>query len=136
MLRGFNWARWLFVLWFGYNLIGNIARSPLRLMAPSLFVGLVFGAVVYLLFRPAATAFFRGRTAEKAAVPSTNASGSGAETAAQAACAECSSLFSIQDLISYGGVHVCGRCKPIFLQRLREGAKIVGGPAPARNDES
>src|SRR5258706_8165991 len=23
MLRGFNWARWLFVLWFGYNLIGN-----------------------------------------------------------------------------------------------------------------
>src|SRR5690242_15757595 len=60
MLRGFNWARWLFVLWFGYNLIGNIAHSPRRLLAPNLLAGSVFGAAVYLLFRPAATAFFRG----------------------------------------------------------------------------
>jgi hypothetical protein len=64
MLRGANWARWLLGLWFGYNVISNVVSSPLRLLAPRLLVGCLFGAAVYLLFRPAATAFFRGRTSE------------------------------------------------------------------------
>jgi hypothetical protein len=56
--------------------------------------------------------------------------------AARAACAECSGLSSIQDLISYGGVHVCARCKPVFLQKLTEGAKMMPGSAAARNHET
>ncbi|MCX6906061.1 MAG: hypothetical protein NTW03_21795 [Verrucomicrobia bacterium] len=59
MLRGFNWARWLLVLWFGYNVIGNIGRLPSRQLPAGLLVRCLFGAAVYLLFRPASTAFFR-----------------------------------------------------------------------------
>ena len=55
MLRGGNWARWLFVLWFGYNVISKLVHSPLRLLIPSL----LFAVVVYLLFRSQASAFFR-----------------------------------------------------------------------------
>jgi hypothetical protein len=55
MLRGRNWARWLFVLWFGYNVISKVVHSPLRLLIP----GLLFAVVVYLLFRPQASDFFR-----------------------------------------------------------------------------
>jgi hypothetical protein len=61
MLRGVNWARWVFILWFGYNLASNIIRLPLRQLAPGLLIGVLFGAAVYLLFRPAAAAFFCGR---------------------------------------------------------------------------
>jgi hypothetical protein len=64
MLRGVNWARWLLVLWFGYNVIGNVVRSPLKLLIPSLAGGSVFVVAVCLLFRPAATAFFCGRASE------------------------------------------------------------------------
>ena len=68
MLRGANWARWLLVLWFGCNTIESVVRAPWRLPALGSLVGLLaaclFGTVVYFLFRPAATAFFRGRAAE------------------------------------------------------------------------
>ena len=39
-------------------------------------------------------------------------------------CAECQQIFNIQDMIAHQGLHVCARCKPIFLQKLAEGAKI------------
>jgi len=45
-----------------------------------------------------------------------------------AACAECHRLFNIQDMIAHNGVHVCAHCKPIFLQKLAEGAKIASTP--------
>jgi len=50
---------------------------------------------------------------------------SGAAPTAQAACAECKGVFSIEDMISYGGVRVCAGCKPLFFQRLAEGAKVA-----------
>ena len=56
MLRGYHWARWVFVLYFGYNVIGNVVRGPLLLILP----GLLFGLAVFFLFRPQANAFFRG----------------------------------------------------------------------------
>ena len=136
MLRGANWARWLFALLFGYNVISNIAYSSSRSLGPDLLGGLIFGAAVYHLFRPAATAFFRGRAVEKPGVPATNGSDSSVATSTQAACAECSGMFSTEDLISYDGVQVCAGCKPIFIQRLLEGAKIRRGSDPAKNDES
>jgi uncharacterized RDD family membrane protein YckC len=43
---------------------------------------------------------------------------------AQAACSECGSVFNAQDMIVYGNVHVCARCKPLFLQRLAEGGQL------------
>src|SRR5688572_3564335 len=60
MLRGCNWARWLLLIWFGHNVIGNALYSPLRLLLP----GLLFGIAAYFLFRPLATAYFRGASAE------------------------------------------------------------------------
>jgi hypothetical protein len=55
MLRGADWARWLFLGWFGYNTIANFFHSPAR----NLPAVLLMGIAVYFLFRPQATAYFR-----------------------------------------------------------------------------
>lgn len=47
--------------------------------------------------------------------------------AAVAKCAECQQSFSLTDLVTIGRYQVCAGCKPTLLQRLREGAKPVGG---------
>ena len=56
MLKGKNWARYLYAIW---NLVGfviGIATSPMKAaMIPSFVVFLV---VAFFLFRPKATAFF------------------------------------------------------------------------------
>jgi len=44
-------------------------------------------------------------------------------------CAECSGVFQVQDMIAHNVLHVCARCKPIFLQKLAEGAKMGSTPA-------
>jgi uncharacterized RDD family membrane protein YckC len=41
-------------------------------------------------------------------------------------CGECGRPFPANELVSIGVVSVCATCKPIYLQRLREGS---GGPA-------
>jgi uncharacterized RDD family membrane protein YckC len=45
----------------------------------------------------------------------------------QATCGECGGVFNVQDMIQYGTIRVCARCKPIFMQRLAEGARIQTG---------
>jgi uncharacterized RDD family membrane protein YckC len=40
-------------------------------------------------------------------------------------CSECGRVFPPDDVIRYGTVAVCGNCKPIFLQKLREGVAPV-----------
>jgi hypothetical protein len=65
MLRGRNWARWVFVIWFGQNIIGSIWRSPVVNFLP----GALFFFAVYLLFRPRATRFFRSQSAETSTAP-------------------------------------------------------------------
>src|ERR1051326_1992125 len=46
----------------------------------------------------------------------------------QAVCAECGQLFDLQNMIAYGNLHVCAKCKPIFVQKLAEGAQLQTGP--------
>ena len=46
-------------------------------------------------------------------------------------CAECGYLFPQNEMISYESVWVCARCKPIFFQRIREGAPLASGAASA-----
>ena len=48
--------------------------------------------------------------------------------AGQAVCAECGQLFDLQNMIAYGNLHVCAQCKPIFVQKLAEGAQLQTGP--------
>jgi uncharacterized RDD family membrane protein YckC len=48
-------------------------------------------------------------------------------TGEEAACAECGRIFHKQDMITYGTVKVCAACKPVFLQKLAEGAQLQTG---------
>lgn len=54
------------------------------------------------------------RTAPPAAVAA-------APEAATRACAECGRHFPLDDLLAVGQLHICAACKPLYLQRLREG---------------
>jgi uncharacterized RDD family membrane protein YckC len=49
----------------------------------------------------------------------------------EAVCAECGNMFAIQDMIHHsgalGGIYICANCKPVFLQKLAEGAKLNTG---------
>jgi len=47
--------------------------------------------------------------------------------AGQAVCAECNGVFDLQDTIPYGNIRVCAHCKPVFMQKLAEGARINTG---------
>src|SRR6266704_995708 len=41
-------------------------------------------------------------------------------------CAECGRIFDKENTIQYGTIRVCASCKPVFMQKLAEGA-IIGG---------
>ncbi len=45
----------------------------------------------------------------------------------EAVCDECGKLFAIQDMIHHGAVYICANCKPVFMQKLAEGAQINTG---------
>jgi hypothetical protein len=44
-----------------------------------------------------------------------------------AVCNECGKLFAKSEVVQFGDRWVCAACKPVFLQRLREGAPLGGG---------
>jgi hypothetical protein len=41
-------------------------------------------------------------------------------------CGECRKSFALDELVEISGVRVCATCKPMLLQRLREGAPPTG----------
>jgi uncharacterized RDD family membrane protein YckC len=53
--------------------------------------------------------------------------GSAVGESPEAVCAECGKMFAIQDMIRHGGVYICANCKPVFMQKLAEGAQIQTG---------
>jgi hypothetical protein len=56
MLKGFNWARFLYVIWSIIGLAISIATSPMK---AGMIPGVVFFVVVvFFLFRPAANRYF------------------------------------------------------------------------------
>jgi len=52
----------------------------------------------------------------------------GAAGSGEIVCAECGKIFTRDNAIQYGTAWVCAACKPVFLQKLREGA--APGAAP------
>jgi uncharacterized RDD family membrane protein YckC len=50
-----------------------------------------------------------------------------AEEATEAVCAECGKIFPIEETIRHGSVRICANCKPVFMQKLAEGAQINTG---------
>jgi uncharacterized membrane protein len=56
--------------------------------------------------------------------------GAGAVTQAGAGtCVECGRIFPSQDMVAYEGSLVCAACKPLFFQRIQEGAASLGNTA-------
>jgi uncharacterized RDD family membrane protein YckC len=50
----------------------------------------------------------------------------GPASAGGVACSECGRLFPEDEVINYKGYNVCASCKPVFIQKLREGARLPG----------
>ena len=46
---------------------------------------------------------------------------------AEAVCAECLKIFPVDEMIRHGNVCICANCKPVFMQKLSEGAQIQTG---------
>ena len=65
MLYGFNWARWLLVVWIAFHIILSALHSPFELLMHCL----IFAVVLCFLFRPQASAYFRGTRAEPPQIP-------------------------------------------------------------------
>ena len=45
----------------------------------------------------------------------------------QIGCAECGVAFPESEMIPFAGSWICAKCKPLFLQRVREGAPLAAG---------
>jgi len=117
ILRGVNLARWVLIMWFGFNtargLVMTLGRSAPTLQAGRVLAAVFVGACAYYLFRRDATAFFRP-TPSLAVTPPVAASD-------QKQCAECGASFPESDMLIHGDLQICAACKPRFLQKLREG---------------
>jgi uncharacterized RDD family membrane protein YckC len=49
------------------------------------------------------------------------------EASVQGQCVECNGTFPFDEMIRHGAVRVCANCKPLFMQKLAEGAFIDTG---------
>ena len=67
MLYGFNWTRWLLVLWMVFHIVISAMHSWQQLLVHSL----LFAAILFFLFRPRASAYFRTRGVEPPVDPKT-----------------------------------------------------------------
>jgi hypothetical protein len=65
MLRASNWARWLLIIWLAYHVILSAFHSTSELIIHSLLLAVI----AYFLFRPAASAYFRGARMEPTQAP-------------------------------------------------------------------
>jgi hypothetical protein len=65
MLYGFNWARWLLVAWIVFHLIISVLHSPFQLLVHTL----LFAVVLYFIFRPPASRYFRATSREPPSLP-------------------------------------------------------------------
>ena len=45
----------------------------------------------------------------------------------QVLCAECGQAFPPEEVIRHGNQFICAACKPVFLQKLKEGVAMPGG---------
>jgi uncharacterized RDD family membrane protein YckC len=72
-----------------------------------------------------------GMPVEAGAVPVGVGAGGGSTVGGASStvtCSECGGIFPASEVIRYGNASVCAACKPVFMQKLREGAKVSGGP--------
>jgi hypothetical protein len=66
----------------------------------------------------------------------TSASPSAATPPVGVICSECGRAFSTDEVIRYGDRYICAACKPVFFQRLQEGAALAGTAIPGTATEA
>jgi len=83
-----------------------------------------------LVWREGFAAWVPYSSAASAVSPaSTNPGGvAGAPGSSAVACGQCGRLFPADETVMYEGRHVCAECKPLFFQKIKEGALVVSGP--------
>jgi uncharacterized RDD family membrane protein YckC len=79
------------------------------------------GMAVWLPYREA-----RPESAQPGAVPPVGGGPVPSAGANEVVCAECGRIFDKDSTIQYGEIRVCASCKPVFMQKLAEGAAIGG----------
>lgn len=62
-----------------------------------------------------------------AAATASGGTGYVASESPEAVCAECGKRFATKDMIRHSGAYICANCKPVFVQKLAEGAPIQTG---------
>lgn len=50
----------------------------------------------------------------------------GAPAAGSVVCRECGRIFPPEDVVKFGDAFVCAACKPVYVQRMREGGRNPG----------
>ena len=45
---------------------------------------------------------------------------------AQAVCSECRQVFAEEEMIRFNDAMVCAGCKPVFVQKIKEGVSVAG----------
>ena len=55
-------------------------------------------------------------------------------SATEVVCHECGTVVPKENAIQYGSIWVCANCKPVFVQKLREGARVPVSVAPGQLD--
>ena len=45
----------------------------------------------------------------------------------EAVCSECGNIFPVDEMIRHGESRICSNCKPVFMQKLTEGAQLNTG---------
>jgi hypothetical protein len=73
ILRGSNWARWLLVVWMAYHVVLSAFHSVSEVVVH----GVLFSVMAYVLFRPPASAYFRGARAERSPMAGTEGGSAG-----------------------------------------------------------
>ncbi len=56
LLHGHNWARWLLLVWMAYHVV----LSAFHAVGELVVHGVLLAVIAYFLFRPQASAYFRG----------------------------------------------------------------------------
>lgn len=58
--------------------------------------------------------------------PAPEAAATGAPAAGSVVCRECGQIFPPDNVVKFGDAFVCATCKPVYVQRMREGAAAPG----------
>ena len=68
-----------------------------------------------------------GLRMKKADMPESSLGSLATGKTAEAVCIECGKIFPIDEMIQHGNARICASCKPVFMQKLAEGARINTG---------